>query len=72
LEYLEPSRVGAPYLHVLSSTSALDIPRLVVISGSNSLRLLMEVPYLCLSTIWSLDNEVSIVDQIKVSMGAHL
>jgi hypothetical protein len=29
-EDLEPSRVGAPNLHVVSSSSALDIPRLVV------------------------------------------
>jgi hypothetical protein len=36
LEHLEPSRVGAPDLHVVSSTSTLDIPRLVVISSSDS------------------------------------
>jgi hypothetical protein len=35
LEHLEPSGVGAPDLHVVGSTSTLDIPRLVVISGSD-------------------------------------
>jgi hypothetical protein len=68
LEYLEPSRVGAPDLHVVGSTSTLDIPRLVVISGSDSQGLLMEVPDLSLSTIWCLDNKVSVVDQVKVSV----
>jgi hypothetical protein len=29
-EHLEPSRVGAPYLHVSGSTSTLNIPGLVV------------------------------------------
>jgi len=28
----------------------------------------MEVPYLSLSAIWSLDNHVSVVDQIKISV----
>jgi hypothetical protein len=37
LEYLEPSRVGAPDLHVGSSSSTLDIPRLVVQSCSDGL-----------------------------------
>jgi hypothetical protein len=36
LENLEPSRVSAPDLHVVGSTSTLDIPRLVVISSSDS------------------------------------
>jgi hypothetical protein len=30
LEDLEPSRVGAPDLHVVGSTGALDVPWLVV------------------------------------------
>jgi hypothetical protein len=34
-EDLEPSRVGAPDLHVLSSSSTLNVPGLVVQSGSD-------------------------------------
>jgi hypothetical protein len=34
-EHLEPSRVGAPDLHVVGSTGALDVPRLIVVSCSN-------------------------------------
>jgi hypothetical protein len=64
LEDLEPSRVGAPDLHVVGSSSALDIPRLVVQSCSNGQRLLVEVPDLGLSSIRSLDNHVSVVDQV--------
>jgi hypothetical protein len=67
LEHLEPSRVGAPDLHVVGSTSTLDIPRLVVVSSSDSQRLLMEVPGLGLSTIGNLEDHVSIVDKIKIS-----
>jgi hypothetical protein len=62
LEELEPSRVSAPDLHVVGLTSTLDIPRLVVVSCSDSQGLLMEVPDLSLSTIWSLDHKVSVVD----------
>jgi hypothetical protein len=69
---LEPSGVGAPDLHVVGSTGTLDIPWLVVISSSDSLRLLVEVPNLCFSTVSSLDNEVSVVDQIKISVWSHL
>jgi hypothetical protein len=67
-ENLEPSRVGAPDLHVVGSSSTLDIPRLVVVSGSNGQRLLMEVPNLGVSSVWSLDNHVSVVDKIEVSI----
>jgi hypothetical protein len=67
-ENLEPSGVSAPDLHVVGSTSTLDIPGLVVISCSDSLRLLVEVPDLCFSTVSGLDNEVSVVDQIKISV----
>jgi len=68
LEYLEPSRVSAPDLHVVGSSSILDVPRLVVVSGSDGQGLLMEVPNLGSSTISSLDDEVSIVDQIEISV----
>jgi len=40
---------------------------LVVVSGSYGLGLLMEVPDLGSSTIWCLDDHVSVVDQIKIS-----
>jgi hypothetical protein len=68
LEDLPPSRVSAPDLHVVGFTRALDIPRLIVVSCSDSQGLLMEVPGLALSSIWSLYHEVSVVDQIQVSM----
>jgi hypothetical protein len=62
LEELPPTRVSAPDLHVVGSTSTLDIPRLVVISSSDRQRLLMEVPNLSSSSIWNLDDHVSVVD----------
>ena len=62
LENLEPSRVGAPDLHIIGSSSTLDVPRLVVVSGSDGKRLLMEVPNLCVSSIWSLEHHVSVID----------
>jgi len=65
---LEPSRVGAPDLHIVGSSSTLDVPGLVVVSGSDGLGLLMEVPDLSLSSIWSLDNHVSVVDKVKISV----
>jgi hypothetical protein len=55
-------------LHVSGFTSALDIPRLIVVSCSDSQRLLVEVPNLSLSTVWSLDDHVSVVDEIKISV----
>jgi len=68
LEYLPPVRVGAPDLHVVGSTIALDVERLVVVPCSYGQRLLVEVPDLGSSAIWSLDDHVSVVDQIKVSV----
>jgi hypothetical protein len=68
LEYLEPSRVSAPDLHVVGFTSVLDIPRLIIVSSSDGQRLLVEVPDLSSSTVWSLNHKVSVVDQIKVSV----
>jgi hypothetical protein len=62
LEELEPSRVSAPDLHVVGLTSTLDIPRLIIVSCSDCQGLLVEVPDLSLSTIWSLDHKVSVVD----------
>jgi hypothetical protein len=67
LENLEPSRVSAPDLHVVGSSSALDVPRLVVQSCSNGQGLLVEVPDLGLSSISCLDDHVSVVDQVKES-----
>jgi hypothetical protein len=32
----------------------------------------VEVPYLGLSAIWCLDDHVSVVDQIEISVGSHL
>jgi hypothetical protein len=67
LENLEPSWVGAPNLHIICSTSTLDVPRLIVVSCFDSQGLLMEVPYLRVSSIGSLNDHVSVVDQVKVS-----
>jgi len=68
LEDLEPAGVCAPDLHVVGSSRVLDIPRLIVVSCSNSQRLLMEVPHLGSSTILSLDDHIPVVDEIKVSV----
>jgi hypothetical protein len=62
LEDLEPSGVSAPDLHVVGLTSTLDVPRLIVVSSSDRQGLLVEVPDLCLSSVWCLDNKVSVVD----------
>jgi hypothetical protein len=55
-------------LHVIGLSCILDVPRLVVVLGSDSQGLLMEVPSLAGSSIWSLDDKVFVVDQIKVSV----
>jgi hypothetical protein len=68
LEHLEPSWVGAPDLHVIGSTSTLDIPRLVVISSSDCQWLLVEVPDLGSSTVWNLNDHISVVNKIKISV----
>jgi hypothetical protein len=67
-EELEPSRVGAPDLHVVGFSSVLNIPRLVVKLGSDSQRSLVEPPDLSLSSIWCLDHEISVVNEIEVSV----
>jgi len=53
-------------LHFVGLTSVLDVPRLIVVLGSDGQRLLMEVPDLGSSSIWSLDDKVSVVDQVNV------
>jgi hypothetical protein len=69
---LEPSRVGAPDLHVVGLSCTLNIPRLVVQSCSDGTRLLMEVPDLSVSSVWCLDDHVSVIDKVKVSVFLHL
>jgi hypothetical protein len=69
LEDLEPSTVCAPDLHVVSFSSTLDIKGLVVVSSSDSQRLLVEIPLLSISSIWSLDDHISVVDQVEISIG---
>jgi hypothetical protein len=68
LVYFPPSCVSAPDLQVASFSTALDIPRLVVVSSSDGQGLLVEVPDLGSSTVWNLDDHVSVVDQVKVSV----
>jgi hypothetical protein len=41
---------------------------LIVQSGSDGQRLLVEVPDLSLSSIWCLDDHVSVVNEIKISV----
>jgi hypothetical protein len=67
-EDLEPLGVSRPDLHVVCSTWVLNVPRLVVQSCLDSQWFLIEVPNLSLSSIWSLDYHVSVVDEIKVSV----
>jgi hypothetical protein len=67
-EDLPPSRVCAPNLHVIGFSRALDVEGLVVVSGSDGQRLLMEVPDLGASSVWCLDDHVSVVDQVEVSV----
>jgi hypothetical protein len=55
-EDLPPFTAGAPDLHVTGFSCALDIPRLVVRSGSNAQCLLVEVPSLSSSSVLSLEN----------------
>jgi hypothetical protein len=59
-------------LHVVWLSWALNIPWLVVELSSDSKSLLMEVPDLSVSSIWSLEHNVSVVDDIKVSIWFHL
>jgi len=69
---LEPSWVGAPDLHIISSSSILDIPWLIVVFGFDSQRLLVEIPDLSVSSIWSFEYHISVVNEIKVSVWWHL
>jgi hypothetical protein len=66
-EDLEPLGIGAPNLHIICITRVLDIPRLVIGSGSNCKGMLMEVPFLSRSSIGCLDHEVSVGDKVKIS-----
>jgi hypothetical protein len=50
----------------------LNIEGLVVVSGSDGQRWLMEVPCLSLSSIWSLDDHVSVVDEVEVSVAIQI
>jgi len=68
LKDLPPIRVGAPDSHFRSFSNVVYFQRLVVQSGSDGQRLLMEVPDLGSSAIWSLDDNVSVVDEIEVSI----
>jgi hypothetical protein len=67
LENLEPSWIGRPDLHVSGSSCTLNIPWLVVVSSSDGLRLLVEVEDLGLSSVGSLDDHVSVVNEVKIS-----
>jgi hypothetical protein len=55
-------------LHVVGFTSTLDVPGLIVQSSSDGQGLLMEVPSLSVSTILNLDDHVSVIDQVEVSV----
>jgi hypothetical protein len=68
LEDLPPIRVSTPDSHCWVSTVIGDVEGLVVVSSSDGQGLLMEVPFLSSSTVWCLDYNISIVDDIKVSI----
>jgi hypothetical protein len=63
---LPPSWVGAPNLHGISLSWAFDIKGLIIQSGSDCQRSLMEIPFLFRSTIWYLNDHISIVENGKV------
>jgi hypothetical protein len=67
LPELPPVGIGAPDLHVGGSSWGLNVPWLVVQLGSDGQGLLMEVPFLGVSSISSLDDHVSAVNNIKIS-----
>jgi len=69
---LPPVRVGALDFHVVSSSIALNVEGLVVQFGSNCQGLLMEVPFLSVSSISSLDHKVSVVNDVKISVRCKL
>jgi hypothetical protein len=60
--------VGAPDLHCLVLTRSVNIKWLIVQLGSDGLGFLMEVPFLSVSTMLSLDGQVSIVNDTKISV----
>jgi hypothetical protein len=68
LEDLPPVRVGTPDSHVSVSTVVGDVEGLVVVSGSDSQRLLVEVPDLGSSAIRNLDDHVPVVDKVEISV----
>jgi hypothetical protein len=70
-EDLPPSRVGAPDLHFSGSSWSLDIKWLIVILSLNCQRFLVEIPNLRFSSIWCLDDHVSVVNQVHVSVAWH-
>jgi hypothetical protein len=72
LEQLPPSWIGAPDLHIIWLSWALNVPRLIVVLGSDGQSLLMEVPHLSVSSIGGFEDEVSVVDQIEISVWFHL
>lgn len=63
---LPPVAVSSNKLVVSTISVALDVERLVVLSRSDSSRLPVEVEFLEGSSIWSLDNDVSVVDDLDV------
>jgi hypothetical protein len=67
LEDLPPLWVGSTNLQVFTSTIAYDVPWLVVDLGLDGQWSLIEPPDLSLLSISSLDNHVSIVDDLKIS-----
>jgi hypothetical protein len=65
LEDLPPIGVGASDVHDLTLSIALNVPRLVVHSGSDGIGWLMEVPSLRFSSVSSLDTKVVACDEIE-------
>jgi hypothetical protein len=69
LENLPPSGVGAPDLEVVWSSWAGNVPWLVVELSSNCQRFLVEPPCLIVSSVLCLNDNVSVINDIKISVG---
>jgi hypothetical protein len=60
--------IGAVDSHFLGFSVGLDVPRLIVQSGLDSQSSLVEPPELGLSSVSDLEDHVSVVDKINISL----
>jgi hypothetical protein len=71
-EDLPPIWVGAPDLEFVGLSWVLNVPRLIVQSGLDGQSLLVEVPSLSFSSVSGLKDDVSVIDDIKISSRSHV